>query len=54
MSKEVCGRDVFNWGGFNHRAAECAERKKAQTLKVAGVEIEEVGTPECSKKSGRD
>ena len=31
-------------GGFNHRAAECAARKKAQTIKAAGAEVKEVGT----------
>jgi len=31
-------------GGFNHRVAECAARKKAQTFKEAGEEIKEVRT----------
>jgi len=41
-------------GGFNHRAAECAARKKAQMFKVAGAEIKEVGTKEGSGGSGKD
>jgi hypothetical protein len=28
------------YGGFNHRAAECAARMKAQTFKAAGAEIQ--------------
>jgi len=39
-------------GGFNHRATECAARKTAQTLKPAGAEAKEVGTPAtCSEES---
>jgi hypothetical protein len=41
-------------GGFNHRAAECVARKKAQTLKVATAEVKEVGTQDGSKESGKD
>jgi len=41
-------------GGFNHRAAECAARKKAQTFKASGAEIKEVGTGEGSEESGKD
>jgi hypothetical protein len=41
-------------GGFNHRAAECAARKKAQTFKAAGAEIKEIRTKEGSKESGND
>jgi len=41
-------------GGFNHRAAECAARKKAQTFKAAGAEVKEVGTKEGSEESGKD
>jgi hypothetical protein len=41
-------------GGFNHRAAECAARKKAQTFKAAGVEVKEVGTKDGSEESGKD
>jgi hypothetical protein len=41
-------------GGFNHRAAECAARKKAQTFKAAGAKVKEVGTKEGSKESGKD
>jgi len=41
-------------GGFNQRAAECAVRKKAQTLKVAGAEVKEVGTRTGSEESGEE
>jgi len=44
----------FYWGGFNHRAAECAARKKAQTFKAAGAEVKEVGTKEGCEESGKD
>jgi len=39
-------------GGFNHRAAECAARKKAETFKVAGAEVKEVGIGTGSEESG--
>jgi len=41
-------------GGFNHRAAECAARKKDQTFKAAGAEVKEVGTKDGSEESGKD
>jgi len=41
-------------GGCNHRAAECAARKKAQTFKAAGAEVKEVGTKDGSEESGKD
>jgi len=41
-------------GGLNHRAAECAARKKAQTFKAAGAEVKEVGTKDGSEESGKD
>jgi len=36
VKRFVDGRCVY-CGGFNHRAAECAARKKAQTIKVLWV-----------------
>jgi len=42
------GRYLYR-GGFNHRAAECAARKKAQTFKASGAEVKEVGTKEGSE-----
>jgi len=39
--------------GFNHRVAECAARKKAQTFKAAGAEIKEVGTKDGSEEYGK-
>jgi hypothetical protein len=47
------GRCLYG-GGFNHRAAECAVRKKAQTFKVAGAVIKEVGTKDGSEELGKD
>jgi len=41
-------------GGLNHRVAECAARKKAQTFKAAGAEVKEVGTKDGSEESGKD
>jgi len=41
-------------GGFNHRAAECAARKKGRTFKASGAEVKEVGTKEGSEESGKD
>jgi len=41
-------------GGFNHRAAQCAARKKAQTFKALGAEVKEVGTKEGSEELGKD
>jgi len=41
-------------GGLNQRAAECAARKKAQTFKVAGAEVKEVGTGTDPEESGKE
>jgi acyl CoA:acetate/3-ketoacid CoA transferase alpha subunit len=47
------GRYLY-FGGFNHRAAECAARKKTQTFKASGAEVKEVGIKECTEESGKD
>jgi hypothetical protein len=47
------GRCLF-CGVFNHRVAECAPGKKAQTFKAAAAEIKNVGTKEDSEESGKD
>ena len=49
----VDGRCLY-CGGFNHRAAGCVARRKCQMFKVAGAEINEVGTKEGSEESGKD
>ena len=49
-AKRFAHGTCFYCGGFNHRAAECAARKKAQTLKVEGADVQEVGTKEGSKE----
>jgi len=41
-------------GGFNHRAAECAARKKAQMFKAAGAEVKEVRTRAGPEESGKE
>jgi hypothetical protein len=41
-------------GGFNHRPAECAARKKAQTFKASGAEVKEVGMKTGPEESGND
>jgi len=41
-------------GGFNHRAVDCAVRKKARPFKTAGAEVKEVGTKDASEGSGKD
>jgi len=47
------GRRLYR-GEFNHRAAECAARKKAQMFKVAGAAVKEVGTGTGSEESGKE
>jgi hypothetical protein len=37
-------------GGFNHRAVDCAVRKKARSFKVAGAEVKEVGKEDSTEK----
>jgi len=41
-------------GWFNHRAAECAVRKMAKMCKVAGAEVNDVGTRTGSEELGKD
>jgi len=41
-------------GGFNHRAAECVARTKAQTFKEAGAELKGVGTRTGAEESGTE
>ena len=40
-------------GEFDHRVAECAATKKAQTFKAAAAEAKEVGTGTDSEESGK-
>jgi hypothetical protein len=37
-------------GGFNHRAVDCAVRKKARSFKAAGAEVKEVGKEDSTEK----
>ena len=41
-------------GGFNHRAVDCAVRKKARPFKAAGAEMKEVEGKEDSKEKGKE
>jgi hypothetical protein len=41
-------------GGFNHRAVDCAVRKKARPFKVAGAEVEGAEGKEDSKGKGKE
>jgi len=47
------GRGLY-CGGFNHRAADCAARRKAQMFEAAGAEIKDILTKEGSEESGKD
>jgi hypothetical protein len=53
-AKRFANGKCLYWGGFHHRAAVCAARKKAQTFKAAGAEVKEVGTKDGSEESGKD
>jgi len=53
-AKRFADRRCLYCGGFDHRTAECAARKKPTTFKVAGAESKEIGTKEGSKESGKD
>jgi hypothetical protein len=53
-AKRFADRRCLYCGGFNHRAVECAARKKARMFKAARAEVKEVGTKEGSKESGKD
>jgi len=41
-------------GGFNHRAADCAARKKVQTAEAGGAEVKKAGTRTGSEESGKE
>jgi hypothetical protein len=41
-------------GGFNHRAVDCAVRKKARPFKAAGAEVKEVEGEGDSEKKGKE
>jgi len=52
-AKRFADRRCLYCGGFNHRAGECAARKKAQRFKAAGAEVKEVGTKGGSEELGK-
>ena len=41
-------------GGFNHRAVDCAVRKKARPFKAAGAEVKEAEVKEVGTKDGSE
>jgi hypothetical protein len=41
-------------GGFNHRAVDCAVRKKARPFKAAGAEVKEIEGKEDSREKGKE
>jgi hypothetical protein len=41
-------------GGFNHRAVNCAVRKKARPFKAAGAEVKEAGEKEDLNGKGKE
>jgi hypothetical protein len=47
------GRCVY-CGGFNHRAVDCAVRKKAQPFKAAGAEVKGAKGKEDPKEKGKE
>jgi len=53
-AKRFTHRRCLYCGGFNHRAAECAARMKAQTFKAAGAEVKQVGAGTGSEESGKE
>ena len=53
-AKRFADGRCFYCAWFNHRAAECAARKMAQTFKACGAESKEVGTKKGSEESEKD
>lgn len=53
-AKKFADERCFYCGGFNHKAGECAARKRSQTFKPVGAEIMEVVTKAGSEESGND
>jgi hypothetical protein len=41
-------------GGFNHRAVNCAVRKKARSFSAAGAEVKEVEGKEDPNEKGKE
>jgi hypothetical protein len=41
-------------GGFNHRAVDCAVRKKARSFKAAGVEVKEAEGKKDREEKGKE
>jgi len=53
-AKSFADGRCFYCGGFNHRAVDCAVRKKARLFKAAGAEVKEVEGKEDSKEKGKE
>jgi len=41
-------------GGFNHRAVDCAVRKKTSSFRAAGAEVKAVKEGEDTKEKGKE
>jgi hypothetical protein len=61
--KRISDEEMAKWfadgrclycGGFNHRAIDCAVRKKARSFKAAGAEVTEAEGKEDSEKKGKE
>jgi hypothetical protein len=53
MNRFPDGRCLY-CGGFNHRAVDCAVRKKARPFKAAGAEVKEAEGKEDSREKGKE
>jgi len=53
-AKRFADRRCLYCGGFNHRAVDCAARKKARPFKAAGAEVKEAEGKEDSKEKGKE
>jgi len=52
--KRFTDRRCLYCGRFNHRAADCAARKKVQMLKAVGAEVKDIGTGTGSEEMGKE
>jgi hypothetical protein len=53
-AKRFADRRCLYCGGFNHRAVDCAVRKKARPFKAAGAEVKEAEGKEDSREKGKE
>jgi hypothetical protein len=53
-AKRLANGRCLYCGGFNHRAVDCAVRKKARPFKAAGAEVMEADGKEDSREKGKE